>query len=130
MQPSAVQEGYSNNCRHRTNANAVEVLYGNYNGVSSNPVTPLEGIRNRASAMTKILFVPGSNAADEFPILLAIPEDAFLTGRENENGLKAEYFNTLIWRGLLFFTRVDKQVDFDFIVNPPVAEKDEKFSVR
>ena len=86
------------------NANAVEVLYGNYHGVSSNPVTPLEGIKNRASASTKILFVPGSNAADEFPILSAIPEDAIITGRENEKGLKAEYFNTINLEGTPFLT--------------------------
>jgi beta-glucosidase len=110
------------------NANVTEVLYGSYNGISSNPVTPLEGIKNHVSASTKILFEPGSNTADEFPILTAIPEDALQTG--NEKGLKAEYFDNMNLEGTPFLTRIDKQIDFDFVTKPPVPEKDMKFSVR
>jgi len=112
------------------NANVVEVLYGNYNGVSSKPVTPLEGIKNRAPASTKIIYEPGSNTADEFPILSAVPDNALQTGQENEQGLKAEYFDNMNLSGVPFLTRIDKQVDFDFINKPPVPEKDMKFSVR
>jgi beta-glucosidase len=112
------------------NANVIEVLYGNYNGVSSNPVTPLEGIKNRASASTKIVYEPGSNTADEFPILSAIPEDALQTGYKNEKGLKAEYFDNMNLEGTPFLTRIDKQVDFDFITKPPLPDKNMKFSVR
>jgi beta-glucosidase len=105
-------------------------LYASYNGVSSNPVTPLEGIKNRAPASTKILYEPGSNAADEFPILSAIRQGALSTGYENEEGLKAEYFDNIYLEGTPFLTRIDKQVDFDFINKPPVPEKNMKFSVR
>ncbi|MGD1046798.1 MAG: glycoside hydrolase family 3 C-terminal domain-containing protein [Bacteroidota bacterium] len=112
------------------NANVIEVLYASYNGVSSHPVTPLEGIKNRAPASTKILFEPGSNAADEFPILSAIPQDGLLTGDGNENGLKAEYFDNMKLSGTPFLTRIDKQVDFDFINKPPMPGKDMKFSAR
>jgi len=112
------------------NANVIEVLYANYNGVSSNPVTPLEGIKNRAPVSTKILFEPGSNTTDEFPILSAIPQTALLTGDGNEKGLKAEYFDNMKMSGIPFLTRTDKQVDYNFINKPPVPEKDMKFSVR
>jgi len=112
------------------NTNVIEVLYASYNGVSSNPVTPLEGIKNRAPASTKILFEPGSNAADEFPILSAVPQNGLSTGDGNENGLKAEYFDNMNLEGTPFLTRIDKQVDFDFINKPPIPEKDMKFSVR
>jgi beta-glucosidase len=112
------------------NANVVEVLYGNYNGTSSNPVTPLEGIMSHALASTKIIYEPGSNTADEFPILSAIPENALQTGNEDEVGLKAEYFDNMNLSGVPFLTRIDKQVDFDFIRKPPVPGKDMKFSVR
>jgi beta-glucosidase len=112
------------------NANVLEVLYGNYNGTSSSPVTPLEGIMNHAPASTKIIYEPGSNTADEFPILSAIPENALRTGNEDELGLKAEYFDNMNLSGVPFLTRIDKQVDFDFIRKPPVPGKDMKFSVR
>ena len=112
------------------NANVLEVLYGNYNGTSSNPVTPLEGIMNHAPASTKIIYEPGSNTADEFPILSAVPENALRTGNEDELGLKAEYFDNMNLSGVPFLTRIDKQVDFDFIRKPPVPGKDMKFSAR
>jgi len=112
------------------NANVVEVLYGNYNGISSHPVTPLEGIIQHVPASTKIVFEAGSNPADEFPILSAIPEDAFFTGNGNEQGLNAEYFANVRMEGTPFLKRIDKQIDFDFIMKPPTPEKNSKFSVR
>ncbi|MCX6120798.1 MAG: glycoside hydrolase family 3 C-terminal domain-containing protein [Ignavibacteriales bacterium] len=112
------------------NANVIEVLYGNYNGVSSKPVTLLDGIKNRAPASTKIIYEPGSNIADQSPILTAIPEDVFLTGHENEKGLIAEYFDNMNLEGAPFLTRIDKLVDFDFITQPPLPDENMKFSVR
>jgi beta-glucosidase len=110
------------------NANVPEVLYGNYNGVSSAPVTPLEGIRNKAPKDTKIIFDAGSNIADEAPILSSMPESAFSNG--NEPGLKAEYFDNIELKGTPFLTRVDKKIDFDFVKNPPAQGKETKFSIR
>ena len=104
--------------------------YASYNGVSSNPITPLEGIKNRAPASIKILYEQGSNTADEFPVLSAVPEDAFSSGSENVQGVKAEYFNNMNLSGTPFLTRVDKQIDFDFTKTPPTPERNNKFSVR
>lgn len=112
------------------NANITEVLYGNYSGVSSKPVTPLEGIKNRAPASVKVLYEPGSNAADDSPILSAIPGDALSADSSGEKGLRAEYFDNMELAGKPFITRIDKQVDFDFINSPPRPEKTTKFSVR
>ena len=42
------------------NADAAEVLLGNYNGQASKSVTPLEGIRNSVSAATKVLYALGA----------------------------------------------------------------------
>jgi len=85
---------------------------------------------NHSPASTKIIYEPGSNTADEFPILSAIPENALRTGNEDELGLKAEYFDNMNLSGVPFLTRIDKQVDFDFIRKPPVPGKDMKFSAR
>lgn len=41
------------------NADDAEVMWGNYNGIPSKSVTPLEGIRARVSDSTKVLFAQG-----------------------------------------------------------------------
>ncbi|HAF15603.1 MAG TPA: glucan 1,4-alpha-glucosidase, partial [Blastocatellia bacterium] len=41
------------------NADAPDVLLGNYNGQPSKSVTPLEGIRNKVSTATRVLYSPG-----------------------------------------------------------------------
>lgn len=43
------------------NADAEEVLLGNYNGTPSKSVTPLAGIRNKVSPQTKVLYAPGTS---------------------------------------------------------------------
>ncbi|MBN1415219.1 MAG: glycoside hydrolase family 3 C-terminal domain-containing protein [Bacteroidales bacterium] len=110
------------------NANVPEVLYGNYNGISSSPVTPLAGIKNRAPKSTEILFEAGSDLADDFPVLLEVPEDALSSG--DEKGLKAEYFDNMELKGTPFLTRTDKNIHFDFISNAPLPGKSTRFSVR
>jgi beta-glucosidase len=40
-------------------ADSLEVLLGNYNGTPSKYVTPLEGIRNKVSSKTKVLYTSG-----------------------------------------------------------------------
>jgi beta-glucosidase len=47
------------------NANAPEVLLGNYNGKPSKSVTPLEGIRNNLPPETKILYAQGATLTGE-----------------------------------------------------------------
>jgi beta-glucosidase len=43
------------------NADSVEVMLGNYNGVPSQPVTPLAGLRNKLEPDAEVLYVKGSN---------------------------------------------------------------------
>jgi beta-glucosidase len=47
------------------NANAPEVLLGNYNGQPSKSVTPLEGIRNNLPPATNILYAQGATLTGE-----------------------------------------------------------------
>ena len=43
------------------NADSKSVLLGNYNGIPSKSVTPLEGIKNKAPPKTKVLYTKGCN---------------------------------------------------------------------
>lgn len=138
------------------NADDAEVLLGNYNGIPSAPITPLEGIRRKLSA-TKVLYARGSELADGMPNFKVIPESALFTSNEpnRQHGLNAEYFNrnsfdgkrhkprerTFPGSGQLsgpvpteinpLFTRVDPEVNFHWWDGAPRSDmNDDDFGVR
>lgn len=47
------------------NADSVEVLLGNYNGIPAQPVTPLAGIRKKLEPDVDVLFVKGCNTTSK-----------------------------------------------------------------
>src|ERR1700752_3627499 len=110
------------------NADAPEVLWGNYNGRPSRLVTPLAGIKSAVSPNTKVAYVPGSTLAGE-PVV-PVPASA-LTVNGKDPGVQAEYFNNSELRGLPATTRIDERIDFNWGRYKPVAELSENnFSVR
>jgi beta-glucosidase len=110
------------------NADESSVLYGNYNGTSSNPVTPLKGIRNKLGSNTKIIYIRSSNLTDDAPSLSIVGKE--MLSYQGAPGLKAEYFDNIDLKGTPFLTRTDSFVEFDFVGNPPVPDKSIDFSVR
>jgi beta-glucosidase len=110
------------------NADAPEVLWGNYNGRPSVLTTPLAGIKNAVSANTKVVYALGSTLAGE-PVV-PVPASA-LTTNGTEPGLKAEYFNNQELRGPAATVRTDARIDFNWGRYKPVPELSENnFSVR
>ena len=98
------------------NADQWRVMLGNYNGLPSDAVTPLRGIRAAVSPRTRVLYARGSDLADGFPVLETIPAAALRTP-ENRRGLRAEYRrgrDTAIAAGAPLFTAVDSVVDADW----------------
>ncbi|MCB8998536.1 MAG: glycoside hydrolase family 3 C-terminal domain-containing protein [Bacteroidales bacterium] len=110
------------------NADMADVLYGNYNGVSSNPVTPLQGIKNKLGKDCNVIFAAGSSLTDEAPQMAVMPED--LLSNPDGAGLKAEYFNNISLEGQPVLSRIDKTVDFNYTQNPPQTGLSDDFSVR
>ncbi|HEU4869748.1 MAG TPA: glycoside hydrolase family 3 C-terminal domain-containing protein [Pyrinomonadaceae bacterium] len=105
------------------NADAPEVLWGNYNGRPSRLITPLAGIQNAVSPNTKVTYALGSTLAGE-PV---IPVPASALG----DGLKAEYFNNTELRGPAASVRTDPRIDFNWGRYKPTPELSENsFSVR
>ncbi len=105
------------------NADAPEVLLGNYNGQPLKSVTPLAGIREKAGSATKILYALGStltgSAGATFPAS-ALP-----------GGFKAEYFNNKELQGEPVLVRTDEQINFDWSRGRPAPVVNEDvFSVR
>lgn len=114
------------------NADDVEVLYGNYNGFARNPVTPLNGIKNKVGKQTKILFEDGCDLAQNMPLSKIIsPEYFFMSSDKKQKGLKGEYFDNPEFAGKPKHVRTDKNVNFEWWTDVPFKDfKPHNFSVR
>jgi beta-glucosidase len=100
------------------NADSMEVLLGNYNGVPSKWVTPLEGIRNKVSGATSVLYALGTTLTDD--VTVPVPSSALLTpDGKGVHGLKGEYFNNKDLQGEPVVTRIDQQLNFNWFTNSP-----------
>jgi beta-glucosidase len=112
------------------NADALEALVGNYNGVPSKWVTPLEGIRRKVSQGTRVLDASGTSLTGE--VVLPVPSSVLLSpGTHGAHGLKGEYFNNKDLQGEPAVTRLDEQVNFDWFTNSPAPQLPvDNFSVR
>jgi beta-glucosidase len=74
------------------NADAPEVLVGNYSGRPSKSVTPLAGIRNAVSPNTKVIYALGSTLSGDN--VVPVPATALtVNGKGTVAGFKGEYFN-------------------------------------
>ncbi|POY41178.1 glucan 1,4-alpha-glucosidase [Flavobacterium alvei] len=100
------------------NANDVQSLWGNYSGIPSNPVTVLQGIKNKLEPNAKVLYAKGSNLAKGVPAMKAIPS-IYLQNENGTQGLTGEYFDNKDWNGKPLFTRVDDNIDFHWDIDTP-----------
>src|SRR5690606_1514119 len=110
------------------NANEWLMLLGNYNGVPSKAVTPLEGIREKLKN-TEVLYAQGSELADGMPTYKTIPTEVLFSG--SENGLSGQYYASGDFSGEPVISRVDKIIDMNWHDKSPDASMDDdNFSVR
>lgn len=110
------------------NADQWLMLLGNYNGVPSDPITPLRGIKEKLKN-TNVLYAQGCELADGMPTYKTIPGNLLSTG--SESGLSAEYFNNDSLGGTSLFTRIDKEMDLNWSDKAPREDmNDDNFSVR
>jgi beta-glucosidase len=112
------------------NANQWLMLLGNYNGVPSETITPLQGIKDIVSDKTKILFAQGSELADGMPMFFPIPSNALFTSQKVP-GVYAEFFDNITLSGKPIFSEVTPALDANWYDKAPRAGMDDdKFSVR
>jgi beta-glucosidase len=111
------------------NADAPDVLLGNYNGQPSKSVTPLEGVREKVSPATKVLYAagmypPGVNVE-------TIAAAAFEQGGGGVAGLKGEYFDNRELKGEPVLVRTDARLNFNWgSISPAPRVPEDNFSVR
>jgi beta-glucosidase len=112
------------------NADNFESLIGNYNGIPKDPVTVLQGIVNKLSPETKIIYAEGSDLADGIHNLRPIPS-VYLQTAEGKQGATGEYFNNSEMKGEPVFTRIDDNINFYWEqLSPSVKLPDDNFGVR
>lgn len=105
------------------NADAPEVLLGNYNGQPLQSVTPLEGVKAKVGNGTKVLYALGSTLTGN--------AGAAVPASTTPGGFKAEYFNNKELQGQPVLVRTDEQINFDWSRGRPSPEINEDgFSVR
>jgi beta-glucosidase len=96
------------------NADDLGALLGNYCGTPAAPVTPLEGIRRKLDASSRLVYAPGCAWADGVVPLTAVPTDCLRPAGADGNGagLRAEYYDNPAFEGEPRLTRVDAAVDW------------------
>jgi beta-glucosidase len=110
-------------------ADLLESIEGNYNGVASHPVSPLDGMRKQFGS-DNILYAPGSILADGTAV--PIPSAYLRTDASLKTaGLKAEYFDNMQLEGTPKLVRVDPRINFDWNRGLPSTDfSSTAFSVR
>jgi beta-glucosidase len=112
------------------NADQWLMLLGNYNGVPSDPITPLRGIQEKLGGKSKVLFAQGSELASGMPMFYTIPAANLFT-EGGKPGVKASYFNNKDLSGEPLFSSIDEKLDANWYDKAPRADMDDdNFSVR
>ncbi len=92
------------------NADDPDVMYGNYNGIPSKYVTPLQGIKNLVSKNTKVYYASGDDFVEGQTTPEVVPAEFLLTGKHH--GLKGEYFTNTNLSGVPSEVRIDPTINF------------------
>ncbi len=104
-------------------------LLGNYNGISSKQVTPLEGIA-RQFAQAKVQFALGATYTSSTPALVS---SNVLTSPNGAPGLLAEYWDNPEFQGQPKLRRSEPRVYFDSFMEEPAvmaAISGNQYSIR
>jgi beta-glucosidase len=106
------------------NADDWYMLLGNYNGVPSDPVTPIRGIREAVSPGSEVLYARGCELVKGYPVFEIVPPEA-LTHEMNMKGLKADYYGTHDHTGTVLFSKVVESLDADWGESAPRKDMDD-----
>ncbi len=112
------------------NADNFEALIGNYNAIPKDPVTVLDGILNKVTPDTKVIYTEGSDLADGIHNLTVIPS-RYLETPDGKQGVVGEYYNNREMKGNPVFTRIDDQISFYWEnLSPSAGLPDDDFGVK
>jgi beta-glucosidase len=112
------------------NADDQLTLLGNYHGMPSHIVTPLQGIKAAVSKNTRLLHAVGSEIAPELPVFTVVSSDVFYQ-TDGRPGLRADYFGSHDLDAKPLFSDVDYTLDSGWNDGAPREDMDaDNFGVR
>jgi beta-glucosidase len=107
-----------------------DVLLGNYNGIPSRLITPLEGLAKELAGKAQVRFALGSTYTPGWP---ALAPSSLLTAAGGDSGLQAEYFDSPDLGGSPVVSRIDEHGYFVWDMHDPAIIPKlprERFSIR
>jgi beta-glucosidase len=111
------------------NADEWTMLLGNYNGLPSKAITPLEGIREKLGPGTKLIYAKGCELAEGLPTFIKIPASALSHG--GTPGLQADYYPDRDFKGKVLFTTEEAELDDNWGDGAPRKDMDDdNFGVK
>ncbi len=110
-----------------------DALLGNYNGIPSHIITPLQGIQEKFGQQADVRFSLGSTYVQSSMAL--VPENVLTPSgaSANEHGLRAEYFGNEQFSGSPQLSRTEPRPYFVWEMQDPAVRKavsDRSFGVR
>lgn len=111
------------------NADNWESLLGNYHGTPKNPVTFLQGIKNKVEPLIEVVYAEGSHLSDKALNLKPIPSVYFQT-KDGKQGLNASYYSNMNFEGQPVLTKIDDKIDFSWQHQPISKDLIDDFSVK
>ena len=102
---------------------AAEARLGGYSGPGNNPVSILQGIKNKLGNSVKINFEKGTDRTIEDFVVVPEKNLFHISNGEKEAGLKANYYNNINLEGKPALTRIDPVIDFRWTLFSPDQEK-------
>jgi beta-glucosidase len=87
------------------------MLLGNYNGVPSKAITPLEGIKEKLPD-ANVRFAQGCELSDGIPMFYPVPKEVLF--QDNKPGLKVDFYNKSDLMGPVLYSRIDSVLDVNW----------------
>ncbi len=104
-------------------ADATEARLGGYSGPGINPVSILDGIKNKMGANIAVNYAKGCNRENiQYQIVSSDFLSCTVKGKISK-GLNGEYFNNVTFSGNPVFIRIDQKIQFQWTLFGPDYEK-------
>ncbi len=102
---------------------AVEARLGGYSGQGNNPVSILQGVKNKIGKSVRINYSPGCGRHSE--TFNTVPANSLFHYEKGKKvrGLKGEYFNNITFEGQPVLRRIDDKIDFRWTLYSPDQKK-------
>ncbi|MBS1604833.1 MAG: glycoside hydrolase family 3 C-terminal domain-containing protein, partial [Bacteroidetes bacterium] len=111
------------------NADEWTMLLGNYNGLPSKAITPLEGIREKLAPGSRVLYARGSELAEGLPDFDKVP--ATVLSHDGAKGLQTDYYANKDFTGSILYSEADSDLNAVWGEGAPRKDlNDDDFGVK